>query len=109
MRIQSCSLFICAGLFGSMVFGQSISVGKKADGSIWIEGAAPAGSGYTLQGSANFRLWVDLQNDLPAQYSVELSNDWFDKQFFRLRPPEPEAPPIRVLALGSSLASDCCG
>jgi lysophospholipase L1-like esterase len=112
MRIPVCSsptaLLICVILSAHAAFGQSLSI-KKVDNKYWIEASAPAGSPHTLQASDNLHLWVDIHADVQEAYSFAMDDVSVSGRYFRLTPAEPPAPPIRVLVIGDSMASDCCG
>lgn len=111
MRFPICSSFsallICAALSASAAFGQSLFLNKKGATNYWIEGSAPAN--YVLQASENLHLWADIQNDVPATYSFQFTNTGVSRRYFRLAPAPPAPPPIRVLMIGDSMTSDCCG
>jgi lysophospholipase L1-like esterase len=104
------TLFIvCLLDLANSALGQSLSI-KKQDGSYRIEATAPAGNPHTLQASENMGLWVDLHEDVQDQpYSFPFDETGVSVRYFRL-PPATEPPPvIRVMLIGDSLASECCG
>jgi lysophospholipase L1-like esterase len=101
---------ICAALCASSGFGQSLSVVKKAETNYWVEATAPANTPYALQASENLHLWVGLQDELQGPYSARLEGTNILRRFFRVTSPPPPPPPhIRILMIGDSLTSDCCG
>jgi lysophospholipase L1-like esterase len=99
---------LCATLSVGACLGQSLSVGRNNSG-LWLHASAPANDPFTIQASSNLHLWVDIQNDVPEQYSLALTNTDAPARFYRLTPTTPEAAPIRVMIIGDSLAADCCG
>jgi lysophospholipase L1-like esterase len=113
LRIESSFKVICLLLWAALAAGgtkgQSLSISKKADSNFWIQASAPAGNPHTLQASENFHLWIDVTNDVTDEVSSMLDYARIGSRFYRLTPSAPEAPPIRVLVVGDSLASDCCG
>jgi lysophospholipase L1-like esterase len=111
MRSSSSSLFkplllaAVAWLSGT-VLGQSLSILR--DGANYkVEASAPASNPHTLQASENLHLWINLQENVTARYSHSLTNAR-NFRYFRLKPTE-TVPPIRIMLLGDSLGSDCCG
>jgi lysophospholipase L1-like esterase len=87
---------------------QSISI-KKIDGNYVVEAATTPGTPAMLQVSHNLRLWVDVGQDAQDQYSVPVQAAGESIRYYRLVPlPEP-APEIRIMIVGDSMASDCCG
>lgn len=101
-------VMVCAA-FGANAFAQSLSVTNKADGKVWVEASAPSDNPHRLQTSANLHLWSDIKSDVTELYSVELTNNWVARKYFRLVPAGEEAPPIRIVIAGDSMSSDCCG
>jgi lysophospholipase L1-like esterase len=113
MRLPKCffstALLICASAFStSTALGQSLSL-IKGETNYWIEASAPAGNPHTLQGSANLHLWVDIKDNVQERSSIPLENVGADQRYFRLIPTPAPPAPIRVLLLGDSMTSDCCG
>lgn len=102
-------LLISAVLLTDAVFGQSLSLIRSADSKYWVQASAPAGESYTLQCSENLHLWIDITNDVSTQYSAELGNGDFPTRFYRLKPTPPQPEPIRIVLIGDSMISDCCG
>jgi lysophospholipase L1-like esterase len=102
-------LLISAVAWTNGVFGQSISVVRGADNKYSVQAIAPAGEAFTLQSSENLHLWIDITNDVSAQYSAPLGGGDFPTRFYRLIPTPPEPEAIRVALLGDSMVSDCCG
>jgi lysophospholipase L1-like esterase len=106
---STAALLVCAALSLSASFGQSLSLVKQADSNYWtVHATMPAGSGYSLQGSPNLHLWADLQDTVQDEYSMSVDPSDAQTRFFRMAP-STSAPPIRVLIIGDSMASDCCG
>lgn len=103
------ALTVCAVLAASAAFGQSLSVVKESETNYWVEASARAGTPQTLQASANLHLWTDLHENVQEPYSYSFDGSAAAQRYFRLTPPAPEAPPIRILMLGDSMTSDCCG
>src|SRR5690349_9357747 len=103
------TLLCAAALSAITALGQSLSI-KRADTNYWLEASAPANNSYTLQASQNLHLWLDIQDSVPDRYSYPLDNTGVSKlRYFRLIPSPPAAPPIRVMLIGDSMVSDCCG
>src|SRR5687768_4300276 len=98
VTIPATILFLIISVNAASLLGQSLSV-RKSNGKYQIEATVPPATGYTLQGSANLHLWVDLKRDVPQVYSHALTNDWFAAQFFRLTLTPTERPPIRVMVV----------
>jgi lysophospholipase L1-like esterase len=103
----SIALSICAILSTTPVFGQALSI-KKTDTNYWIEASAGTGESRTLQESDNLHLWVDI-HDVQEPYSFAFDTAGVSERYFRLPPSVPPAPPIRVMIIGDSMDSDCCG
>jgi lysophospholipase L1-like esterase len=93
--------------FSSTVFGQTLSIVKQSESKYQIEASAPADNPHALQASENLHLWIDVQEEVTGRYSQTLTN-FGSFRYFRLKPSE-SAPPIRIMLLGDSLGSDCCG
>jgi lysophospholipase L1-like esterase len=102
------ALLICAVLTASAALGQSLSIVKKGESNYWIEASAPANTPYALQASENLHLWADIRSEVQGSYSRQLTNAGVSHRYFRLISP-PSVPPIRVLIISDSMASDCCG
>ena len=87
---------------------QSLTV-KKTSGNFVIEATAPADNPHNLQASENWLLWVDVQEGITGPVTLPLNTTSAVQRVYRLisTPPEPE--PIRVMYLGDSMGSDCCG
>jgi lysophospholipase L1-like esterase len=100
-------LFLCA-LAVSAAFGQSLSI-KKVDSQYSIEASAPADRPGTLQATEDFRLWVDVTNNVSDPVSSLLKYSHVSSRFFRLVPAAPEPSPVRIVAIGDSLISDAMG
>jgi lysophospholipase L1-like esterase len=114
MRIPLCSswtalLILVAALSPSGVLGQSLSIIKKGENSYSIEASVPANDPHTLQTSENLELWIDVQQNVPANYSLTVETSGTPKRYYRLISTPPPPPPIRVLIISDSMASDCCG
>ena len=114
MRLRICSsraalIILGAILSTSASFGQSLSIVRKADTNYWIEATAGTGAPQTLQASENLHLWVDIRNDIQDTYAVLLDAAEVSRRYFRLTPSTPPAPDIRVMIIGDSLSTDCCG
>ncbi len=103
------ALLLWAALFPISGYSQSVSILKEADSNYWIQATAPVAGSYTLQASENLHLWVDMQNNVPEQYSAQFNNTGVTKRYFRLASSPTDPPPIRVLLLGDSMTADCCG
>lgn len=88
---------------------QSLVVTNKADGKVWIEAKALAGEPQTLQVSADLDFWTDLNSSITDTYSIEVTNNWVARKYFRMVPTAPDPEPIRLAVIGDSLSSDCCG
>src|SRR5438445_7929501 len=101
-------LLICIILFANAVVGQSLSI-KKVDTNYWIEANATVDDPHTLQASENLHLWVDIHDQVQEPYSFAFDNTGVSDRYFRLTPAAPEAPPIRIVVIGDSMSSDCCG
>jgi lysophospholipase L1-like esterase len=86
---------------------QSISIVRSADENFWVQAINPASDPYTLQISENLHLWIDVTGDLSTQYAAPLTN--LETRFYQIKPTPPEPDPIRVVLLGDSMVSDCCG
>jgi len=109
VRSLCTALLICAALSATAALGQSVSVVKKAGSEYWIEASAPVNEPRALQASGNLHLWVDIQDDVQERYSVRLDTAGVAQRYFRLIPPTPPAPPIRVLLIGDSMTQDGSG
>lgn len=107
--ISKAVLIFVAVCSSSATFGQSLAILKQGESNFWVEASAPADNPHTLQVSENLELWIDLQENVAEPISLSVTNDGLPQRFFRLAPSEPPAPPIRVMLLGDSMASDCCG
>jgi len=103
------SFLICAALASSAGFGQSLSIIKSGESNYWIEASAPANNPQTLQASANLHLWADIHDPVQGQYSSPLGGMTVAQRYFRLVHSAPPAPPIVVMLLGDSTASDDAG
>jgi lysophospholipase L1-like esterase len=103
------SFFLCAILSVSAVFSQSLSIGRKPDASVSLQAGPAAGESATLQVSENLRLWIDVTNDVPDQYTLPVDTSYGALRYYRLAPTPPEAPPVRIMTLGDSMVADCCG
>ena len=101
-------LLMCAALCVTAV-AQSLVVTNKADGKVWIEAKALAGEAQTLQVSADLHFWTDLNSSITDTYSIEVTNNWVARKYFRMVPTAPDPAPIRLAVIGDSLSSDCCG
>ncbi len=100
---------ILATLFaGGEAFGQSLSLTKQGDTNFLVKATASASDPHTLQSTANLHLWIDVTN-VQDTFTFPFGNAPSAQRFFRFPPTAPPAPPIRVLILGDSMASDCCG
>lgn len=100
-------LLMCAA-FCATALAQSLVVTNKADGKIWIEAKANAVP-HTLQVSADLRFWTDLNTPTAEDVSIEVTNNWAARKYFRMVPTAPDPAPIRIAVIGDSLSSDCCG
>ena len=107
--VWSLVALLLAPLFGGSSTGQSLSINKKPDNSFWLQASAPAGKPHTLQATENFGLWIDVATEVTAETSLMLEYARIGSRFYRLTPSVPEPPVIRILVIGDSLASDCCG
>lgn len=101
-------LLVCAALSVSGVFGQSLSI-TKANRQYSIEASAPAENPGALQATDDLRLWIDVTNQVTDPSTILLKHPHYSTRFFRLIPAPPEAPPIRIIALGDSLIADDMG
>lgn len=102
--------FIFGVLWASTTtFSQSLVILKETETNFWIEASAPADNPHTLQASENLLLWADVRENVTARISVSVTNVGRSQHYFRLKPSEPPPPPIRVMLLGDSMGSDCCG
>jgi lysophospholipase L1-like esterase len=102
------ALFTCAALLMSAAFGQSLSL-TKVDRQYRINASAPAENPGALQATEDFRLWVDVTNQVSDPMSLLLNYANVSSRFFRLIPASAEASPIRIIALGDSLITDDMG
>jgi lysophospholipase L1-like esterase len=109
MRSSPVLLLCCIASFADAVLGQSLSINRKGENEVWIEASTPPDTRYSLQASGNLHLWADLHDEVQGQLSHRLDNAGVSQCFFRLTPWRPLAPPIRLVLLGDSTASDCCG
>jgi lysophospholipase L1-like esterase len=109
MRPLSTVLFVCAALAARAALGQSLSIVKEGTSNYWVEAIAPANNPYALQASGNLHLWVNIQDEVQGQYSNRFGGSGVLQRYFRLTPSTPPAPPIRVMLIGDSMTSDCCG
>ncbi len=103
------ALVLCAAVATTAAFGQSLSIIPAGQTNCSVEASAPAGTPYTLQASANLHLWVDIYDPVEGPYTYQFDGTGVAQRYFRLMPSAPPAPAIRVLLLGDSMASDCCG
>lgn len=108
VTLKALSFLICAHFAATLCLGQSVSISKQ-NTNFFVHGTPPQDVPSTLQASENFHLWIDVTNDVADPFSVLLENPLVSSRFYRLIPAAPEAPPIRIIALGDSLISDCCG
>lgn len=105
-------LLICAGLLAHGVCAQSLSIAKQPDNTYSITATPPQNTPFTLQETEDptHRLWIDVANELLEPYTATLPYARLGTRLFRLVPSPPEpAPPVRVLILGDSTASDWSG
>ena len=102
------ALFVCSTLAPSDSFGQSLSI-KKGETNYLVEASAPANDPRTLQVSDNLSLWIDVRTGIVGPETIPIDSTNVSQRYFRLISPQPEAPPIRVMILSDSMASDCCG
>ena len=86
--------------------GQSLSLVKKGGGGFSIEGAAPPSPRYALQGSANLRLWVDLNDSLAGQWSYPFDPTGASQRYYRLVEWVEPASPIKLVLVGDSTVAD---
>jgi lysophospholipase L1-like esterase len=109
-------LLCCAGLASIAALGQSLSVIKNGETNYTVTGSAPQNTPSLLEASANFHLWVGIQDQIQNTFSTRadragiaprFSGDW--QLFYRLAPSPPTPPPIRVMLTGDSMTADCCG
>ena len=101
------AVFVCSALALSS-FGQSLSI-KKGETNYLVEASAPANDPRTLQVSDNLSLWIDVRTGIVAPETFPIDSTNISQRYFRLISPPPEAPPIRLMILSDSMASDCCG
>lgn len=107
---SSTALIVSAAILStSAAFGQSLSIVRKADTNYWIEATAPTDAPQTLQASENLHLWVDIQTEIQDTYAYQLDGAEISHRYFRLVPATPPAAAIRVMLIGDSLSTDCCG
>jgi lysophospholipase L1-like esterase len=102
-------LLVYAALAGREALGQTLSISKQGDTNYWLQATALASDPHSLQASDNLHLWADVVSVVQGHYSYQLDGAAVSQRYFRLPPTPPEAPPIRVMFLGDSMASDCCG
>jgi len=109
MRPLSTVLLVGAALAARAALGQSLSIVKEGASNYWVQASAPSNNPYTLQASGDLHLWVDIQDAVQGQYSNRFGGAGVSQRYFRLTPSTPPSPPIRVMLLGDSMTSDCCG
>jgi lysophospholipase L1-like esterase len=114
MSIFTCltwvTLLTCAAALSPQVtLGQSLSIIRKGETNYWVEASAPANDPHVLQATENLDLWVNTRSEVQQSYSFQLDSAAAARRYFRLIPAPAPPPPIRVLILGDSMASDCCG
>ena len=109
MRPLSKVLLVCAALTASAALGQSLSIVKEGASNYWVEASAPPNNPHALRASDNLHLWVDIHDEVQGQYSYRFHGSRVAQRYFRLTPSTPPSPPIRVMLLGDSMTSDCCG
>jgi len=109
MRPLSTVLLVCAALAASAALGQSLSIVKEGASNYWVEASAPPNNPHALRASDNLHLWVDIHDEVQGQYSYRFLGSRVAQRYFRLTPSTPPSPPIRVMLLGDSMTSDCCG
>jgi lysophospholipase L1-like esterase len=102
-------LLVCAALAARAVLGQSLSIVKEGASNYWVEASAPPNNPHALRASENLHLWVDIHDEVQGQYSNRFDGSGVSQRYFRLTPSTPPAPPIRVMLIGDSMTSDCCG
>src|SRR6187551_2840190 len=107
-RLFSILIVIGALPVDNCVLGQALSI-QRAGANYNIQVSASEDIPWTLQASENFHLWIDVTNDLTAPFTSLLEFARFSSRFYRLIPPIPEAPPIRIMSFGDSLTSDVSG
>lgn len=105
---------VVAALIFTAVFvrstrAQSIVISKKPDKSYSIDVTAPSNNPHNLQTTENFKLWVDVREDIQGTYSYPLNTNGVTERYFRLKPSTGPADPITVLVIGDSMPSLCCG
>lgn len=108
MRPALKSTLLCAVLSLSAAFGQSLSLNQVAR-QYRIEASPVAANPATLQATENFHLWIDVTNQITDPVSLILKYPHVSSRYYRLIPAPPEAPAIRIVALGDSLISDDMG
>jgi lysophospholipase L1-like esterase len=104
----SIALTTGAMLYGNILLAQDLSINKVGT-NYTIHASASADTPYTLQASEDFRLWIDLANDLTDPFSLALERPPVSSRYFRLIPSTPQPSSIRIMAYGDSLIADCCG
>jgi hypothetical protein len=111
-KIRRCAALVaiaCIAMTGSIAFGQSLTIAKKQDKTYTVKATAPSDNPHALQGTANMHLWVDLNEEVAGSFSYDFDSSRLAEEYFRLKPSTPPADPIRVLLIGDSMSSDCCG
>lgn len=93
---------------GSNVAAQTLKILRQADSGYSVEATAPAGNRHSLQASANFQLWIDLVDEVTSRSTYTGNSQNAPLRYFRLVP-YTEAPPLRIMLIGDSTASDICG
>jgi lysophospholipase L1-like esterase len=109
MRSLSIALAAWAALAVSSALGQSLSISKEGATNYWVQASAPATDPHWLQASENLHLWVDIHENVQDPFSYRFDGSVVPQRYFRLTPATTPAQPIRVLLLGDSMTSDCCG
>jgi lysophospholipase L1-like esterase len=103
------TLLLCAALHATVAFSQSLSIINQSKTNAVVNAMAPASPSYVLQASANLHLWVDLRDQFQGLYSYQFDGSDVSQRYFRLKPSEEPPGNVRLMLLGDSMTSDCCG
>lgn len=106
LRPWSVLLPFCLVLIVNTALGQSLSIIRNGERPFTILAAAPPDTRYVLQESANLHLWVDSDDVVEGQLSLQFDNAGVTRHFFRLTPWTPPAPPIIIMLIGDSTVAD---
>src|SRR6476469_3321950 len=99
----------CTKLAVSATLGQSLAITQDSKTNVTVTASTAQGDPHTLQASSNLHLWADIHDPVQGEYTYQFDGTTVPRRYFRLPPSPPPAAPIRVMLIGDSMTSDCCG